>query len=139
LPTVQENSNGRFAIAKSLVKRTTIRVKVTQKDGGTCTINGYGYDEFRSLIAREVLLSPLIITGLLGRVNIEAEIIEGPGGNTVIPRAIRHATSQCIAVLYPDTFEKLRLAGLLTADPRRRERSKINQPGARSKWKWQKR
>jgi hypothetical protein len=28
------------------------------------------------------------------------------------------------------------LAGYLTTDPRRKERSKINQPGARAKWIW---
>ncbi|VDM50051.1 unnamed protein product [Toxocara canis] len=27
-------------------------------------------------------------------------------------------------------------AGLLTRDPRKRERSKVNQPGARAKWIW---
>ena len=28
------------------------------------------------------------------------------------------------------------LAGLLTRDPRRKERNKVNQPGARAKWTW---
>ncbi|RCN48675.1 30S ribosomal protein S9 family protein [Ancylostoma caninum] len=84
---------------------------------------------------REILLAPMIVAGLLGRVDVKATST-GSGGITALPRAVRHGTALGIAALYPKTMEPLRLAGLLTSDPRKKERSKVNQPGARAKWIW---
>ncbi|PIO60124.1 30S ribosomal protein S9 domain protein, partial [Teladorsagia circumcincta] len=75
----------------------------------------------------------MIVAGLLGRVDVKAKS-SGSGGITALPRAVRHGTALGIAALYPEKMEPLRLAGLLTLDPRKKERSKVNQPGARAKW-----
>lgn len=96
-------------------------------------------------------MAPLLLTDKFGLVDVEATYISG-GGQTSTPRAIRHGLSMGLAVLYPECKEKLRfgwlflskiesnfvyfLAGYLTIDPRHKERSKINQPGARAKWIW---
>jgi ribosomal protein S9 len=76
---------------------------------------------------REILLSPMIVTGLLGEVDVIAEKLEGPGGHSVIPRSVRHAAAIGLAVLFPNYAERLRLAGLLNPDVRTRERSKVGQ------------
>lgn len=82
---------------------------------------------------------PLIIADVLGKVYIAGELERGVSSDSNVVRAMRHGSSLCIAALYPEKAEMLRLAGLLTFDPRRKERNKINQPGARAKWIWKKR
>ncbi|VDO62621.1 unnamed protein product [Heligmosomoides polygyrus] len=77
----------------------------------------------------------MLVAGLLGRVDVKATST-GSGGITALPRAVRHGAALGIAALYPKTVEPLRLAGLLTLDPRKKERCKVNQPGARAKWIW---
>jgi ribosomal protein S9 len=82
---------------------------------------------FNFFSKREIILSPLIVTGLLGKVDIEAKVIFGVGGKSVTPRAIRTATGLALAALYPDLAERLRLAGMLNYDKRRKERKKVFQ------------
>ena len=45
---------------------------------------------------------------MYGRVDIEAKVVEGPHGLSIIPRAVRHGASLGIAALFPETVEKLR-------------------------------
>ncbi|VDN02707.1 unnamed protein product [Thelazia callipaeda] len=131
-----EGTDRRMAKVEVELKASFAEVEVKDKGSGIYEVDGYGLDVFRSLQAREVFLAPLIVTNLLGKVDITGRITDGPGGSSVIPRIIRHGASLCIAALFPEHFEKLRLAGLLTSDPRKRERKKINQKGARAKWIW---
>ncbi|KAM3723594.1 putative 40S ribosomal protein S9 [Dirofilaria immitis] len=141
IPPVQlvEGTNRRMAKVEVRLKASFAEVEVRDKGSGEYTVDGYGLDVFRSLQAREIFLAPLIVTDLLGKLDITSKITDGPGGASVIPRIIRHGASLCIAALFPEYFDKLRLAGLLTSDPRKRERYKINQKGARAKWIWKKR
>ncbi|EJW80022.1 ribosomal protein S9 [Wuchereria bancrofti] len=138
VPPIQlvEGTNRRMAKVEVRLKASFAEVEVRDKGSGEYTVDGYSLDVFRSLQAREIFLAPLIVTDLLGKLDITGKITDGPGGNSVIPRIIRYGTSLCIAALFPEHFDKLRLAGLLTSDPRRRERYKINQKGARAKWIW---
>ncbi|OZC09589.1 hypothetical protein X798_03282 [Onchocerca flexuosa] len=164
VPPVQlvEGTNRRMAKVEVRLKASFAEVEVRDKGSGEYTVDGYGLDVFRSLQARqylmltynfqlfqvlenmnlqkfflsEIFLAPLIVTDLLGKLDITGKITDGPGGASVIPRIIRHGASLCIAALFPEHFDKLRLAGLLTSDPRKRERYKINQKGARAKWIW---
>jgi hypothetical protein len=56
------------------------------------------------------MLCPLIICDLLGKLDIDARQIDGPGGQLSMPQAVRTAVSLCIASLYPkEHSEKLRL------------------------------
>uniref|UniRef100_A0A1I8BLI5 28S ribosomal protein S9, mitochondrial n=1 Tax=Meloidogyne hapla TaxID=6305 RepID=A0A1I8BLI5_MELHA len=123
----------------SQVKTSIATALVSTGGTGKITIDGHHYDVFRDIQAREILLSPLIVTGLLGKVDIEAKVIHGVGGKSVTPRAIRTATALALAALYPDLAERLRLAGMLNYDRRRKERTKPSQKGARAKWIWCKR
>uniref|UniRef100_A0A183E324 PNPLA domain-containing protein n=1 Tax=Gongylonema pulchrum TaxID=637853 RepID=A0A183E324_9BILA len=129
-----EGTERRMAEAEVNLKATYAKVEVRDKGTGLYTVDGYGLEYFRSLQAREIFMTPLIVTDLLGEVDIIGNITDGPGGASVIPRIIRQGASLCIAALFPEHFDKLRLAGLLTHDPRTRERCKINQKGARAKW-----
>nr|CAD2183666.1 unnamed protein product [Meloidogyne enterolobii] len=123
----------------SHVKTTIATALVSTGGTGKITIDGHHYDILRDIQAREILLSPLIVTGLLGKVDIEAKVINGAGGKSTTPRAIRTATALALAALYPDLAERLRLAGMLNYDKRRKERKKPSQKGARARWIWRKR
>ncbi|KAK6745641.1 hypothetical protein RB195_012014 [Necator americanus] len=128
----------RYTFVKTRCKDTKTEVQVFDAGTGEFDIDGHDLSTFRHLISREILLAPMIVAGLLGKVDVKATST-GSGGITALPRAVRHGTALGIAALYPKTMEPLRLAGLLTADPRKKERSKVNQPGARAKWIWKRR
>jgi hypothetical protein len=53
----------------------------------------------------------MIVTGLLGKVDVQAKILKGPGGKSVTPRAVRHATALALAALFPELAERMRLGG----------------------------
>lgn len=57
---------------------------------------------------RENLVAPLIVTDMFGRIDIEAKVLEGPYGLSIVPRAVRHGASLGIAALFPETKTKLR-------------------------------
>ncbi|CAI2347915.1 unnamed protein product [Caenorhabditis sp. 36 PRJEB53466] len=147
-------TNRRFAQVTTHCKDTRADVTVTDAGKGVFNVDGLGLHDFRHLMAREILLAPMIISQTLGRFDVKAttscvsnslpeapnkEILNRSGGMSSLPRAVRHGTALCIAALQPDVAEPLRLAGLLTLDPRKKERSKVNQPGARAKWIWKRR
>ncbi|XP_026474894.1 28S ribosomal protein S9, mitochondrial-like [Ctenocephalides felis] len=86
----------------------------------------------------EKLLFPLIFTGMNGKVDIEANV-EG-GGPSGQAGAIRWGIAWGLrSFVDQETIEKMRLAGLLTRDYRRKERKKPGQEGARRKFTWKKR
>ncbi|CAD5220982.1 unnamed protein product [Bursaphelenchus xylophilus] len=132
-------NNIRFAVGIGKVKSTRVTAKVSDAGTGLYTVNDLPLSGFQALVSRENFIAPLIITGRLGKVDVAVKIEEGPGGISAVPRAARHALSLGLAALYPNTKNMLRLAGLLTQDPRRKERNKVNQPGARAKWIWKRR
>ncbi|CAI4229146.1 unnamed protein product [Auanema sp. JU1783] len=139
IPEVEicKETNRRTATVRTHCKNTTATVTVSDAGTGKFDIDGLALYDFRSLLAREILLAPLIVSDLLDRVDVKANVEND--GITALPKAVRHGTSLCIAALYPESMEALRLAGLLTLDPRKKERSKVNQPGARAKWIWKRR
>ncbi|CAD5214962.1 unnamed protein product [Bursaphelenchus okinawaensis] len=132
-------NNVRFAVGTGIVKRTSVTAKVSDAGTGLYTVNGLPLSAYQAIVSRENFLAPLIITDKLATVDVDVQIVKSPGGVSAIPRAARHAVALSIAALYPDTKNMLRLAGLLTQDPRRKERNKVNQPGARAKWIWKRR
>jgi len=142
IPHVQVNKfdKKRYTHVVARVKKCFVDVKVIAPGTGKITVNGNDYGEFRSLQAREVLLCPMIVTDLLGEIDIEGKTKEESStGEMVVPRAIRHGTALSIAALFPDKKEILRLSGLLTQDVRKKERHKIYHAGARARWIWKKR
>jgi small subunit ribosomal protein S9 len=61
------------------------------------------------------------------------------GGPTGQAGALRHGLARAL-VRFDDNFRQvLKKAGLLTRDPRMRERKKYGQPGARQKFQYSKR
>lgn len=119
-------------------KRTVANVVVKGGGTGKMEINGSDISFFVGIQEREQIMFPLLFTGLLNKVDVEANVIGE--GFTAQSGAIRHAISLALrSFLSTEEVERMRLAGLLTRDPRVRERKKPGQEGARRKYTWKKR
>ncbi|XP_042213641.1 28S ribosomal protein S9, mitochondrial-like [Homarus americanus] len=119
-------------------KQSKASVTVFGRGSGKISINGEGVLYFKNIQDREQVIFPLQFTGLLGKVDVVADV-EG-GGTSGQSGAIRYAVSLALrSFVDQDMVEKMRIAGLLTRDPRRRERKKPGWKGARAKYTWKKR
>uniref|UniRef100_A0A0K0DZ45 Ribosomal protein S9 n=1 Tax=Strongyloides stercoralis TaxID=6248 RepID=A0A0K0DZ45_STRER len=136
--SIDNTTKKRYVTVKTRCKATEAVATIREAGTGKYYVNGHHYSCFRSLLARECLVAPLIVADVMGKIDIEAKTT-GEGGLSALPRSVRHAVALGIAALYPEKKEKLQISGLLTTDPRKKERSKVNQPGARAKWIWKRR
>ena len=83
------------------------------------------------------VMSPFTETGTVGLFSVNAVVRGGgPGGQA---GAVRHGIATAMQGLDFMLRPTLRSAGFLTRDPRRRERKKPGQKGARAKFAWVKR
>ncbi|CAI9727038.1 ribosomal S9, mitochondrial [Octopus vulgaris] len=125
---------------KTVGKRKSCLTSLTLwiQGSGKFTINGQDLLYFRSKSSRAQLMYPLQFVKKIGEVDVEATV-EG-GGHTSQAGSIRFALSKALASFMDSaTVEKMRLAGLLMRDLRRKERKKPGQPKARKKSTWKKR
>ncbi|XP_075552507.1 mitochondrial ribosomal protein S9 [Dermacentor variabilis] len=140
IPPLQYDETGRpYAKANGARKHARAEVTVWGNGTGKVNIHGHGIEYFDDVTDREQIMFPLQFTGLLMKVDIEATLNDAEGP-TVRANAIRHGLALALrSFLSEQEVEKMRLAGLLTRDPRRRERKKPGQQGSRRKYTWLKR
>jgi small subunit ribosomal protein S9 len=81
--------------------------------------------------------SPFEKTETLGRYDIEATL--SGGGPTGQAGALRHGISRAMEKVEPNQRTALKRAGYLTRDPRKKERKKYGQKGARARFQFSKR
>ena len=118
-------------------KRSIARVRLTPGTG-TILVNRRSYDDyFPREGLRLAIRSPLLLTHQLGKYNVLVNV--AGGGLTGQAGAIRLGIARALAQLDPAHRASLRGAGLLTRDPRERERKKYGQKGARKRFQWTKR
>jgi small subunit ribosomal protein S9 len=118
-------------------KEAIARVRLILGDG-TITINSHPYEQYFPREAlRLAIRSPLILTHQLGKCSVSASV-EG-GGIAGQAGAVCLGIARALAVLDPASRAALRGAGLLTRDPRMKERKKYGQKGARKRFQWTKR
>ncbi|KAL8575343.1 hypothetical protein ACOMHN_048636 [Nucella lapillus] len=136
-PLIDES--GRAYMQASGKRKTSIaEVTLRSKGSGQFTINGESVEYFSGLTHREMVMSPLQFTGRMGEMDVEATV--AGGGDSGQAGAIRLALAKALASFVDsDTREKMRIAGLLSMDFRRRERKKPGQKKARKKFTWKKR
>ncbi|CAH0385215.1 unnamed protein product [Bemisia tabaci] len=85
------------------------------------------------------VLFPLLMSGMLNKVDIEAEVW-GSVGQSKQAIAVRYGIARGLFhFVDEETKQNMRIAGLLTKDPRNAERKKPGQEGARRKFTWKKR
>lgn len=121
-------------------KSSTARVSLfpSKENEGRVFINGIPMvDYFPLLHNREAVLAPLLITERLGHFDVKV-YVKG-GGTTGQSEAIRMAMAQALQNHDPMYRLVLKHAGLLTRDPRIKERKKPGRKKARKKGQWSKR
>ena len=98
---------------------------------GSITINGRDIDEYFGLeTLKLVVRQPLVTTNTLGKVDIVVTV--AGGGVSGQAGAIRHGLSRALVKIDAEAYKAtLKKAGLLTRDPRMKERKKYGLKAAR--------
>ncbi len=110
-------------------KTAVARVRLLPGDGAIL-VNGKDVtDYFGRTGAVAQLRLPFRVTETEGRYS--ASILVSGGGFTGQAGAIRHGIARALLTAYPDARHALREAGLLTRDPRAKERKKYGLKRAR--------
>lgn len=138
--TPKYDADGRMYVTTYECLRKKARGDVTVRSPGTgkISINGKDILYFDDVSPREQVLFPLLFARMNEKVDVEANV-EG-GGPSGQAGAIRWGIAMCLrSFVDAETVERMRLAGLLQRDIRRKERKKPGQAGARKKFTWQKR
>jgi len=109
------------------------------KTGGEYKINKKDLKEYFADIknAEQVILHPFELCGCLGKYSLSA-FVKG-GGKKAQLEAIQLGISRILASVNEAYLQTLRKAGLLTRDPREKERKKPGLKRARRAPQWQKR
>ena len=111
-------------------KSSVARVHLIPNGTGVITINGREIDDYFGLETLKLIVrQPLVTTNTLGKVDVEATV-KG-GGVSGQAGAIRHGIARALVVLDENYRPTLKAAGLLTRDPRMKERKKYGLKAAR--------
>jgi small subunit ribosomal protein S9 len=105
---------------------------------GEITVNARPFDRyFPRTTLRSLIQFPFEVTNLQGKYDVKATLCGG--GPTGQAGALRHAISKALVTLNSALREPLKKEGLLTRDPRVKERKKYGQKGARKRFQYSKR
>jgi small subunit ribosomal protein S9 len=120
-------------------RRKTAVARVWLKPGdGALIINNRPDDEyFERATSRMVIRQPLEATSLLGQYDLWCTV-KG-GGTSSQAGAIRHGITRALMKIQADLRPVLKENGFVTRDPRKRERKKPGQKGARARFQFSKR
>lgn len=103
-------------------KSSVARVRLVPGDG-TITINGRDVENYIPFeVLRSVIKQPLTLTETVGNYNVFVNV-DG-GGYTGQAGAISHGVARALLQVDPEYRSTLKQAGLLTRDPRMKERKK---------------
>ena len=118
-------------------KTSTERVHLRQGTG-QITVNNRPLDQyFGNEVLKMIIKQPLSMTETNDKFDILVTVDGGgPSGQA---GAIRHGISRALQVYNTELRKRLKKAGLLTRDPRMKERKKYGQKGARARFQFSKR
>lgn len=120
-------------------RRKTSVARVRMATGsGKVTINGRALENyFLTDALRGVVLQPLVLTESLTKYDVRVNVCGG--GISGQAGAVRHGISRALLKVDANLRPTLKRDGLLTRDPRMKERKKYGQPGARKRFQFSKR
>ncbi len=120
-------------------RRKTATARVFLRPGsGVVEVNGRTLDDyFPSEVLKMIIKQPLLLTETAEKFDIVATVIGG--GMSGQAGAIRHGLTRALVQYNAELRERLKSAGLLTRDPRKKERKKYGQKGARARFQFSKR
>jgi small subunit ribosomal protein S9 len=120
-------------------RRKTAVARVRLAPGtGKFLVNGRPFENyFPTETLRMVVNQPLVVTAMAGKFDIRVNVHGGgPNGQA---GAVRHGIARALTASDVNLRPALKAEGLLTRDPRKRERKKYGQPGARKRFQYSKR
>ena len=120
-------------------RRKTAVARVRLATGsGKITVNGRTFENYFPLeTQRSIATQPLTVTAALEKFDVRVNVAGGgPNGQA---DAVRHGISRALIKFDAALRPPLKAEGLLTRDPRMRERKKYGQPGARKRFQFSKR
>jgi small subunit ribosomal protein S9 len=120
-------------------RRKTAAARVfLRPGGGTIQVNGREIEDyFPNDIHKMIIRQPLELTETGAQ--FDAFVTVEGGGASGQAGAIRHGISRALLVYNGELRDRLKGAGLLTRDPRKKERKKYGQKGARARFQFSKR
>src|SRR6187402_3263790 len=120
-------------------RRKTSTARVYLRPGsGEIIINRRSFDEyFPNEALRMIIRQPLNLTETTGKFDILVNVLGG--GTAGQAGAVRHGITRALMEFNADLRSTLKRAGLVTRDPRQKERKKYGQKGARKRFQFSKR
>jgi len=120
-------------------RRKTAVARVRLVSGtGKIEINGRPFEEYFPTIAlQNTVVAPLTLAQLNNSFDVRANT--NGGGVTGQAGAVRLGIARALLEVNPELRGALKAEGLLTRDPRMKERKKSGQPGARKRFQFSKR
>jgi small subunit ribosomal protein S9 len=120
-------------------RRKTATARVFLRAGaGDVKVNGRTLDSyFPNEVLKMVIKQPLLLTETAEKFDITVTVLGG--GSAGQAGAIRHGISRALLEFNNELRNRLKSAGLLTRDPRKKERKKYGQKGARARFQFSKR
>jgi small subunit ribosomal protein S9 len=120
-------------------RRKTAAARVFLRPGtGEVTVNGRSLDDyFPNDIHKMVIKQPLQLTETVDKFDLHVTV-DG-GGASGQAGAIRHGIARALLEFNGELRDRLKDEGLLTRDPRKKERKKYGQKGARARFQFSKR
>jgi small subunit ribosomal protein S9 len=118
-------------------KSAVARVRLAP-GSGKITVNGRAFDHYFPLESlRAHATQPLAVTETAAKFDVRVNVAGGgPSGQA---GAVRHGIARALLQADVNLRPALKSEGLLTRDPRAKERKKYGQPGARKRFQYSKR
>ena len=118
-------------------KTSVARVRLSS-GSGKVTVNGRAFETyFPTDSLRMVVQQPFVVTNMTDKFDVRVNVTGGgPAGQA---GAVRHGISRALLLADAALRPSLKAEGLLTRDPRMKERKKYGQPGARKRFQFSKR
>jgi small subunit ribosomal protein S9 len=124
-------------IATGRRKTSVARIRMTNGTG-KIEVNGKTFEEyFPTINLQNVVLQPLQVAKAIN--NYDLSVNAHGGGVNGQAGAVRLAVSRALLQVDENLRTPLKEEGLLTRDPRMKERKKPGQPGARKRFQFSKR
>jgi small subunit ribosomal protein S9 len=119
-------------------RKTSVARVYLRPGNGAVVINRRGFETyFPNETLQMIINQPLKLTETFGKFDILVNVDGGgPAGQA---GAVRHGITRALLEYNPDYRTTLKKAGLVTRDPRKKERKKYGQKGARKRFQFSKR
>jgi small subunit ribosomal protein S9 len=120
-------------------RRKTSTARVYLRPGsGSIQVNKREFNNYFPNEALQMIIrQPLSLTDTMGKFDILVNV-DG-GGSAGQAGAVRHGITRALMEFNADLRPTLKKAGLVTRDPRQKERKKYGQKGARARFQFSKR